>query len=125
VLDENRSKFPRALVVDRRRVQHGCDVAPLDQIYEVVQQYEAFLMVDDAHGEGVLGRGGAVSSTNMTCTGKSMSRLARYRRLSVWWRRSSRQSIGGGMAAPARPPLPVSSAMTIPDTAACLAGSIC
>ncbi len=31
------------------------DIAPLDQIYEVTSQHEVMLMVDDAHGEGVLG----------------------------------------------------------------------
>ena len=34
------------------------DVAPLDEIYKVTQNYDAILMVDDAHGEGVLGNGG-------------------------------------------------------------------
>ena len=34
------------------------DVAPLDQIYEITNKYDVMLMVDDAHGEGVLGRGG-------------------------------------------------------------------
>ena len=55
VLDENRSKFPRALVVTDGVFSMDGDVAPLDQIYQVTQQYEAILMVDDAHGEGVLG----------------------------------------------------------------------
>ena len=31
---------------------------PLDEIHEVAQKYDVMLMVDDAHGEGVLGRGG-------------------------------------------------------------------
>jgi glycine C-acetyltransferase len=34
------------------------DVAPLDKIYEVAARHDILLMVDDAHGEGVLGRGG-------------------------------------------------------------------
>ena len=34
------------------------DVAPLDKLYEVTSAYDVMLMVDDAHGEGVLGRGG-------------------------------------------------------------------
>jgi glycine C-acetyltransferase len=34
------------------------DVAPLDEIYDVAQDFDAILMVDDAHGEGVLGKGG-------------------------------------------------------------------
>jgi glycine C-acetyltransferase len=34
------------------------DIAPLDQIYEVTSKYGVMLMVDDAHGEGVMGKGG-------------------------------------------------------------------
>jgi glycine C-acetyltransferase len=34
------------------------DLAPLDKIYEVSSKYDIILMVDDAHGEGVVGRGG-------------------------------------------------------------------
>ena len=34
------------------------DVAPLDEIYEVTRGYDVILMVDDAHGEGVLGERG-------------------------------------------------------------------
>ncbi len=34
------------------------DVAPLKEIYNLVKKYDAFLMVDDAHGIGVLGKSG-------------------------------------------------------------------
>lgn len=34
------------------------DLAPLPQIVELAKKYGALTMVDDAHGEGVLGRGG-------------------------------------------------------------------
>lgn len=34
------------------------DIAPLPKITELCQKYEAILVVDDAHGEGVLGRKG-------------------------------------------------------------------
>ena len=34
------------------------DVAPLDRIVDAADEFEAMVMVDDAHGEGVLGRGG-------------------------------------------------------------------
>ncbi|MCR4319619.1 MAG: glycine C-acetyltransferase, partial [Candidatus Brocadiaceae bacterium] len=34
------------------------DIAPLPEIVEIAEKYGAITMVDDAHGEGVLGRGG-------------------------------------------------------------------
>jgi glycine C-acetyltransferase len=34
------------------------DLAPLDAVVAVAERHEALVMVDDAHGEGVLGRGG-------------------------------------------------------------------
>ncbi len=34
------------------------DIAPLPDIVEIAEEYNAITMVDDAHGEGVLGRGG-------------------------------------------------------------------
>lgn len=34
------------------------DIAPLPEIVEIAEKYSAITMVDDAHGEGVLGRGG-------------------------------------------------------------------
>jgi glycine C-acetyltransferase len=34
------------------------DIAPIPEIVEIAEKYDAITMVDDAHGEGVLGRGG-------------------------------------------------------------------
>ena len=49
----------------RRRlvVAHGVfsmdgDISPLDQIVELAEEFDAMVMVDDAHGDGVLGREG-------------------------------------------------------------------
>jgi glycine C-acetyltransferase len=58
VIKENLSQFRRAIIITDGVFSMDGDVAPLDKIYEVAQKYDILLMVDDAHGEGVLGRGG-------------------------------------------------------------------
>ena len=58
VIKENLAQFRRALVVTDGVFSMDGDVAPLDKIYEVTKKYDLLLMVDDAHGEGVLGKGG-------------------------------------------------------------------
>ena len=57
-LQEQRGAYPRAMVITDGVFSMDGDMAPLDKVYEVSRDYEAILMVDDAHGEGVLGQGG-------------------------------------------------------------------
>jgi glycine C-acetyltransferase len=58
VIKENLSKYRRALIITDGVFSMDGDVAPLDKIYAVASIYDTLLMVDDAHGEGVLGKGG-------------------------------------------------------------------
>jgi glycine C-acetyltransferase len=58
VIKENENTYRRALIITDGVFSMDGDVAPLDKIYEVSNAYDILLMVDDAHGEGVLGRGG-------------------------------------------------------------------
>lgn len=58
VIRENAGTYRRALAITDGVFSMDGDVAPLDQIYEITNKYDVMLMVDDAHGEGVLGRGG-------------------------------------------------------------------
>ena len=122
VLAEERSKYPRALVVTDGVFSMDGDVAPLDQIYRVVQPYDALLMVDDAHGEGVLGKGGRGIVDHFHLHGKVdvevgtlskafgvMGGVVAGNPLVVEWLRQRGR------------PFLFSSAMTVPDVAACLA----
>ena len=56
-LQESSDAKQRLVVTDGVFSMDG-DIAPLDEIVELAEQYNAVTMVDDAHGDGVLGRDG-------------------------------------------------------------------
>lgn len=58
VISENKGTYRRGLCVTDGVFSMDGDLAPLDKIYEITSKHEVMLMVDDAHGEGVVGRGG-------------------------------------------------------------------
>jgi glycine C-acetyltransferase len=57
-IQEAQGTYRRGLVVTDGVFSMDGDIAPLDQIYAITSKYDLMLMVDDAHGEGVLGEGG-------------------------------------------------------------------
>ncbi|QTE23550.1 aminotransferase class I/II-fold pyridoxal phosphate-dependent enzyme [Polaribacter cellanae] len=57
-LSNAKSKYQtRMVIIDGVYSQDG-DLAKMDEIYQLTKQYGGFLMVDDAHGIGVLGENG-------------------------------------------------------------------
>src|SRR5688572_17656381 len=118
----NLSSYRRALIITDGVFSMDGDVAPLSDIYEVAKKYDILLMVDDAHGEGVLGKGGRGIVDHFGLHGKVDVEVGTF---------SKAFGVVGGMVAGksiivewlrqrGRPFL-FSSAMTVPDTAACLA----
>jgi glycine C-acetyltransferase len=122
VLKEERANYPRAMVITDGVFSMDGDIAPLDKIYEVVEKYEAIMMVDDAHGEGVVGKGGRGIVDHFNLHGKVDIEVGTL---------SKAFGVVGGVSA-GNPvvvewlrqrgrPFLFSSAMTVPDVAACLA----
>jgi len=121
-IKEHASKYRRALIVTDGVFSMDGDVAPLPTLYEVAQKYDILFMVDDAHGEGVLGKGGRGIVDHFDLHGKidvevgTMSKafgvvggmVAGKREIIEWLRQRGR-------------PFLFSSAVTVPDAAACLA----
>ncbi|MCX6091614.1 MAG: glycine C-acetyltransferase [Candidatus Bipolaricaulota bacterium] len=57
LLEENKAIAKKLIITDGVFSMDG-DLAPLPGIVDVAERYGAMVMVDDAHGEGVLGRNG-------------------------------------------------------------------
>lgn len=114
--------YRRALIVTDGVFSMDGDIAPLPQIVAIAERYEMLLMVDDAHGEGVLGRGGRGIVDHFDLHGRvdievgTLSKafgvvggyVAGKPEIVEWLRQRGR-------------PFIFSSAMTAADTAACLA----
>ena len=122
VIQENIGNYRRALLVTDGVFSMDGDIAPLDRLYEVCGRHGVISMVDDAHGEGVVGRGGRGIVDHFGLHGKFdleigtlskafgvMGGVIAGKKIVVDWIRQH-----------ARPFL-FSSASTPADTAACLA----
>ncbi len=56
-LESAHDEYERLLVVTDGVFSMDGDIAPLDEIHALAEEYDAMTYVDDAHGEGVLGGG--------------------------------------------------------------------
>jgi glycine C-acetyltransferase len=58
VIHKRQGEYRRGLVVTDGVFSMDGDYPPLDKLADITEKYDLMLMVDDAHGEGVLGEGG-------------------------------------------------------------------
>ncbi len=122
-IKENMPKFRRGMMISDGVFSMDGDVAPLDKLYEVAAKYDVMTVVDDAHGEGVLGQGRGIVA-HFGLEGKFDVEIGTL---------SKAFGVMGGVIAgkqvvvdyikqKARPNL-FSSALTPADTAACMAAT--
>lgn len=114
--------YRRGLVISDGVFSMDGDYAPLDKLVEVAKEFDVMTMVDDAHGEGVLGEGGRGIVDHFKLHGQVDVEVGTFSK--------AFGVVGGVVAGNARiiewlrqrgRPFLFSSAVTVPDTAACLA----
>lgn len=71
-LAAHRADHRRCLIVTDGVFSMDGDLCPLPQILDLAEQYDAMVLVDDAHGTGVLGQTGAGCGEHLGCTGRAM-----------------------------------------------------
>ncbi|MCZ7540983.1 MAG: glycine C-acetyltransferase [Anaerolineae bacterium] len=116
------TEYGRRLIISDGVFSMDGDIAPLPALYEIAAEHDILLMVDDAHGEGVLGRGGRGIVDHFGLHGKVDVEIGTL---------SKAFGVVGGVVAGSQVivdwlrqrgrPFLFSSAMTVPDVAACLA----
>ena len=115
------TEYNRRLIITDGVFSMDGDIAPLDKISDIAQEHDIMLMVDDAHGEGVLGEGGRGIVDHFGLHGRVDVEVGTL---------SKAFGVVGGLVAGKKViidwlrqrgrPFLFSSAMTVPDTAACL-----
>jgi glycine C-acetyltransferase len=116
------SGYGRRLIVTDGVFSMDGDIAPLSDLYEVAAEHDILLMVDDAHGEGVLGKGGRGIVDHFGLHGRVDIEVGTLSKAFgvVGGVVAGKQTIVDWLRQRGRPFL-FSSAMTVPDVAACLA----
>jgi len=122
VIREAQGSYRRGLIISDGVFSMDGDIAPLDKLYEVAHKYDILLMVDDAHGEGVLGKGGRGIVDHFHLHGKVDIEVGTMSKaFGVMGGVSAGSSVVVEWLRQRGRPFLFSSAMTVPDTAACLA----
>jgi glycine C-acetyltransferase len=121
VVEKQKNENAKQIIISDGVFSMDGDITPLPKLSKLADKYSAILVVDDAHGEGVLGKNGRGIVDHFNLHGKvdieigTMSKalgvvggMASGKKVIIdWLRQRSR-------------PFLFSSAMTIPDVSACI-----
>ncbi len=119
---KNETGYRRALIISDGVFSMDGDIAPLPDLVQVAERHDMMLMIDDAHGEGVLGRGGRGIVDHFGMHGRVDVEIGTLSKAFgvVGGYVAGKQVIVDWLNQRGRPFL-FSSALTAADTAACLA----
>ncbi|NLX11271.1 MAG: glycine C-acetyltransferase [Chloroflexi bacterium] len=114
--------YRRRLIVTDGVFSMDGDIAPLPEICAIAEEHGIMLMVDDAHGEGVMGQGGRGIVAHFGLHGRVDVEIGTLSKAFgvVGGVVAGKQIIVDWLRQRGRPFL-FSSAMTVPDVAACIA----
>jgi len=122
VVREQDGNYRRGMIITDGVFSMDGDFPPLDKLAEIAENYDLMLMVDDAHGEGVLGEGGRGIVDHFDLHGQVDIEIGTF---------SKAFGVVGGVAAGKAKivewlrqrgrPFLFSSAVTVPDVAATIA----
>jgi glycine C-acetyltransferase len=115
------TEYNRRMIISDGVFSMDGDIAPLDKLCAVAEAHDIMLMVDDAHGEGVLGEGGRGIVDHFGLHGRVDIEVGTLSKAFgvVGGLVAGKQVIIDWLRQRGRPFL-FSSAMTVPDVAACL-----
>jgi len=121
VLEMSYGQYDHMFIITDGVFSMDGDIAPLPQIVELAEEFNAITIVDDAHGEGVLGKGGRGIVDHFGLHGRVDVEIGTL---------SKAFGVVGGIVAGSKTlvdwlkqrgrPILFSSAMTVPDVAACI-----
>lgn len=122
-LEENCDHAGRKMMITDGVFSMDGDIAPLDKLVAVAEEFDLITMVDDAHGEGVLGNAGRGIVDHFGLSGRVDIELGTMSKAfgAVGGYVAGKKIIMDYLHQKARPFL-FSSAVTPPDVAACIAG---
>lgn len=123
ITKESREAYRRAVIISDGVFSMDGDIAPLPALVEVSERHDIMLMIDDAHGEGVLGRGGRGIVDHFGMHGRVDIEVGTLSKAFgvVGGYVAGRKAIVEWLNQRGRPFL-FSSALPAADTAACIAG---
>ncbi|BAZ40126.1 8-amino-7-oxononanoate synthase [Calothrix sp. NIES-4101] len=74
-LIQQRQNYRRCLIITDSVFSMDGDLCPLPEILDIAEEFNSMVLVDEAHGTGVLGKNGAGCVEHLGCTGRQLIQM--------------------------------------------------